>query len=99
MAADTLTHTLRDAITLAQAVDYIPGRPQVATLWRWATRGVRGVRLETCIVGGRRMTTPAMIEAFLRALNDGSPMSDALDDADGARRAKEAGKALEALGC
>jgi len=99
MAADTLTHSLRDAITLAQAVDYIPGRPHVATVWRWATRGTRGVRLETCIVGGRRMVTPAMIEAFLRRLNDGSPISDALDDADVARRGREAGKALEALGC
>lgn len=98
MAADTLTHTLRDAITLAQAVDYVPGRPHVATLWRWATRGVRGVVLETAIVGGRRMTTPAMIEAHLRRLNEGGPISDEIDDADVARRGMAASQALEALG-
>ncbi|WP_442485133.1 DUF1580 domain-containing protein [Aeoliella sp. SH292] len=29
----------------------------VSTVWRWAQRGVRGVRLETLCIGGRRFTT------------------------------------------
>jgi hypothetical protein len=29
----------------------------VCTVWRWAQRGVRGVKLETFSVGGRRFTT------------------------------------------
>ena len=35
----------------------------VCTCWRWTKRGVRGVRLETYNVGGRRWTTE---EAFAR---------------------------------
>jgi hypothetical protein len=35
----------------------------VCTAWRWASRGVRGVRLETFHVGGKRFTTR---EAFAR---------------------------------
>lgn len=35
----------------------------VATIFRWANRGCRGVRLETFMVGGRRFTT---VEAFGR---------------------------------
>lgn len=99
MPCATLTTTLRDAIPLTRCRDYIPGRPHVATTHRWASRGVRGVVLGTVLVGGVRYTTPAMIEAFLRRLNDGSPVSDALDDVDLSRRAHEASKALEALGC
>ena len=36
-----------------------------ATVARWATRGVRGVRLRTFVLGGRRFTTPALIEEFM----------------------------------
>jgi hypothetical protein len=89
----------REAIPLNRAVDFVPGRPNISTLWRWATKGVRGVRLGTIIVGGRRMTTPDMIETFLRALNSGEPLADELDAADLARRGREAGAALEKLGC
>ena len=29
-------------LTLAQAAKILPGRPNLATLWRWRTRGIRG---------------------------------------------------------
>lgn len=35
----------------------------VSTVWRWTLRGVRGVKLESFAVGGRRYTTA---EAFAR---------------------------------
>jgi hypothetical protein len=35
----------------------------VATTFRWANRGCRGIRLETFLLGGRRFTT---VEAFSR---------------------------------
>ncbi|TWT47184.1 DUF1580 domain-containing protein [Botrimarina hoheduenensis] len=38
-------------------------RVNVCTVWRWAQRGAKGVRLETFSVGGRRYTTQ---EAFRR---------------------------------
>jgi len=43
----------------------LPGQPHLSTLWRWYRRGVRGVRLETVVVGGRRFTSRAAIERFI----------------------------------
>lgn len=40
-----------------------------ATIARWATRGVRGVRLQTTRLGGRRLVTIAAIRDFLDQLN------------------------------
>lgn len=97
--AITLTETLKDAITLSQAVDLVPRRPHVATVWRWATRGVRGIKLRTWLSGGTRVTTPAALEEFLQRLNADLPADEGEAAADLARRAKEAGKALEAMGC
>ena len=98
MVANTLSQSLADAVPLTRAADFIPGRPHVATLWRWATKGVRGITLQTAIVGGRRMVTPAALEQFLLALNAGTPAARKVVDADASRRATEANNALSALG-
>jgi hypothetical protein len=42
-------------------------RPHAATLYRWVSRGVRGVTLETLVVAGSRVTTMAAIERFIAA--------------------------------
>ena len=39
-------------------------RIHVSTLWRWATAGVGGVKLETIMAGGSRMTSFEAIERF-----------------------------------
>lgn len=31
--------------------------PDVTTVWRWRSRGVRGIRLDTVCIGGRRYTS------------------------------------------
>lgn len=36
----------------------------VSTCWRWALKGVRGVRLETFNLGGKRMTTDPAFRRF-----------------------------------
>ena len=36
-----------------------------STVWRWSRRGVRGVVLETFVVGGRRFTTVEAGERFI----------------------------------
>lgn len=95
----TLTESARDAVTLTQAVDFVPGRPNISTLWRWATKGVRGIRLATVIIGGRRMVTPRALEDFLQRLNADQPADEEETDADLQRRAREAAAALERLGC
>lgn len=52
-------------LLLTDAAKVIPGRPSVPTLWRWRMRGVRGVRLETCVVGGRRYTSREALSRFI----------------------------------
>lgn len=69
MTVASLSASLQDAITLAQAADFLPCKPHVATVWRWATHGVHGVQLQTWNVGARRFTTLAALEDFLQALN------------------------------
>jgi hypothetical protein len=56
------------SITLAQASHRLPTRPALSTLWRWRTKGVRGVKLETALVGGRRVTSIEALERFVAAI-------------------------------
>src|SRR5262245_44002875 len=43
-------------------------RPHVSTLYRWAMRGLRGVRLETICVGGTLCTSREAVLRFFEAL-------------------------------
>ena len=70
-----------DAISLREAAEVLPGNPSPATLSRWAHHGVRGTRLATVLVGGRRYTTPAAINTFLGALSDPCPQGGPSDTA------------------
>lgn len=47
-------------------------RPHVTTLYRWAQRGIRGVRLETLKVGGTLCTSTEALQRFFNQLSDGS---------------------------
>ncbi len=65
------------AIPISKAPKHVPGRPHAATIWRWHQRGVRGVKLETFVAGGRRFTTEEAIERFIHrttAAQDGTPV-------------------------
>src|ERR1700722_12718296 len=55
-------------LTLAEAARLLPKRPNPATLWRWRTKGVRGVRLKTSMIGGRRYVTRAALQRFIDAV-------------------------------
>lgn len=59
-------------LTLAQAARLrlwprrrMSKRPHLATLYRWTTRGVRGIRLATVDVGATRCTTEAACRQFI----------------------------------
>ena len=54
-------------LTLTQAANRLPGKPHVSSLWRWCKRGVRGVRLETLVLAGRRYTSFRALEEFAAA--------------------------------
>lgn len=64
-------------ISATQATREVPGRPHVSTVWRWINRGVRGVKLETVMVGGRRFTSREAIARFnerITAAATGEPL-------------------------
>lgn len=52
-------------LTIAQAAREAPGRPNVSTIFRWIQRGVRNVRLESNLVGGRRFTSREALQRFI----------------------------------
>ena len=58
-------------LTLSDAADSIPGRTgsgvHVSTTWRWAQRGIRGVRLETILIGGIRYTSREALQRFFES--------------------------------
>jgi hypothetical protein len=51
------------------ARELIPGRPAIQTLHRWRLRGIRGHKLETILIGGKRFTSIEAIERFSAALS------------------------------
>lgn len=55
-------------ITLAEARRLLPTRPDISTLWRWARKGVKGVRLEYLRVGAKIVTSEAALRRFGAAL-------------------------------
>lgn len=99
MIEHKLTDSLRDAMPLSRASDYIPGNPHVATLWRWVAKGVSGIKLSVVRVGGRTMVTPDAIETFLAALNAADePQSPEITPSQRRRQSEAARKALAEIG-
>ena len=73
MAIDTDVETL---ISFFDAREAFPGgkRLALATLHRWRLHGVRGTKLETCLIGGLRYTSREAISRFIERQNaDESP--------------------------
>lgn len=59
---------------LSEAVHDVPSRRQgkkahPSTLYRWATSGLRGIRLETLKVGGTLCTSQGALQRFFEALS------------------------------
>ena len=55
-------------LSLTEAAKSLPGRPHLSSIFRWLTRGVRGVRLESTLVGGRRYTSQEALARFCAAI-------------------------------
>jgi len=65
-----------DVISLTDATKFLPPRragkrPHVATLHRWVTVGVRGIKLEMIQVGGTRCTSREALQRFFDRLTAG----------------------------
>ncbi|MBL9165831.1 MAG: DUF1580 domain-containing protein [Planctomycetaceae bacterium] len=54
-------------LPLQAAANALPGCPHISTLHRWRMRGVRGVLLETCLIGGKRYTSREALLRFVEA--------------------------------
>lgn len=55
-------------LTLGEAAKTLPTRPSTQTLFRWCTRGCRGVKLESLRFGRRIVVTPEALDKFAREL-------------------------------
>jgi len=55
-------------LTLQEAAELLPGSTAISTLHRWRQRGVRGVQLETCLIGGKRYTSKEALQRFADAI-------------------------------
>ena len=55
-------------VSLADASKILPGNPHVSTLHRWRLRGVRGVKLPTVLIGGRRFVDRQSLAEFVAAV-------------------------------
>ena len=53
-------------ISFSEAAKYLPSdsRPHASTWWRWWRVGVKRIRLETVVCGGRRYTTAEAVIRF-----------------------------------
>lgn len=63
---------LKDLIPQREAAELLPGNVAVSTLNRWQRIGIRGVRLKSTMVGGRRYTSAAWLEEFFDAVQEAS---------------------------
>jgi hypothetical protein len=55
-------------IPFPEAPAQLPGRPAMSTLHRWRQQGVHGIRLETCLIGGKRFTSKEALQRFANAV-------------------------------
>jgi hypothetical protein len=95
-AADILAAPPAERISLTELAHQERCAP--STTWRWATKGVRGIRLPSVMRGSKRQTTRAAFEAWcerLTAAADGPPAPEVTtaefkeDDEARAKRAEE----------
>lgn len=64
-------------LTFSEAARHLPRvngrRPHASTIWRWARRGISGVKLETRRIGARFVTSVQALERFTAALAEVEP--------------------------
>ena len=90
-----IDHENEELLSMTAASKLLPGRPNVATLWRWRTAGCRGHKLETLLYCGRRYTSREAISRFLAAINGEPIFSETPRQREAAiKRAEKRAKAL-----
>jgi hypothetical protein len=95
---DTETETI---IAFSEARNAFPGidrRLSLATLHRWRLNGVRGVKLETVLIGGMRYTSREAIARFIAAQNADESQTPSTTPAQRFRQTEAAQAELEKIG-
>jgi len=91
-----------DLTTLAIATGLVPGRSgrgvAMATIWRWVLRGVRGVRLESILIGGTRYTSRQALARFIAATNAASAAPPVVEQSSSQRVAEAERELSQILG-
>ena len=77
-----------------------PGRQgrkaSVSTLWRWTMHGRKGIRLETIVIGGTRMTSAQALQRFFDRLTKVAEPQDATSPAISAATSRQREREIEA---
>jgi type IV secretory pathway TrbF-like protein len=89
-----------DLIPFSEARTAFPGgrRLSLQTLHRWRLSGVRGVRLETCVVGGLRYVSRESIFRFIAAQNASESPAPAITAKQRRTQAESANRVLQEAG-
>ncbi len=56
--------SLEGLVPLDQAANLLPHRVHISTIFRWQSRGVSGVKLQTVRIGGRRYVSREALQRF-----------------------------------
>ncbi|WP_044255949.1 DUF1580 domain-containing protein [Rhodopirellula sp. SWK7] len=54
-----------DLLGMNQVPPVLQKRVNVSTVWRWANRGIKGVKLETIKLGGKTLTSQQALTRFI----------------------------------
>ncbi len=89
-----------ELIPFCDARTAFPGgkRLSLATLHRWRLNGVRGTRLETCLVGGLRYTSREAIQRFIVAQNHTESSGPTITAKQRRKQAETADRLLQEAG-
>jgi hypothetical protein len=98
--------TAETLLPLSRAARVLPpsrrGKPvNVSTLFRWVTKGAKGVRLEAVRLGGQWFTSAEALRRFAARLTEGSlggPAADLRPPSASRQAADRASQLLEARG-
>ncbi len=85
-------------LPLSEAARLIPGKRHCSTMHRWRLRGVRGVRLRTCLIGGRRHVKIAWLREFINAMSTQHDQLAKPPEASLRRRSEAENSELDELG-
>ena len=73
-------------------------RPHVSTLYRWAQRGIKGVKLETIRIGGTLCTSMEALQRFFERCTNPTQVPSTRTSRQRERDVKRAEKRLNAAG-